>query len=111
MSYAELEPYYDKFERTAGVSGKAGNLRGAKQDGGNYFEQPRDRDYPLPALEPSYSQVLFWDAASEAGYHPFPRPCAAPNHGIGIGLGQRRRGELPCASADRAEQRAFGIAD
>ena len=28
ISYAELEPYYEKFEYTAGVSGKAGNLRG-----------------------------------------------------------------------------------
>ena len=42
MTYTELEPYYDRFERTAGVSGKAGNLRGSKQDGGNVFEQPRD---------------------------------------------------------------------
>ena len=76
MAYAELEPYYDRFERTAGVSGKAGNLRGAKQDGGNAFEQPRDREYPLPPLEPSYSQVLFTEATAQAGYHPFPRPCA-----------------------------------
>src|SRR5947209_16348086 len=28
VSYAELEPYYDKFEYTAGVSGKAGNING-----------------------------------------------------------------------------------
>ena len=76
MTYAELEPYYDKFERTCGVSGKAGNVRGVKQTGGNFFEQPRDRDYPLPALEPSYSQMLFREAAAQAGYHPFPRPCA-----------------------------------
>src|SRR3954447_14647703 len=33
MSYQELEPYYDKFERIAGVSGKAGNLRGQTQPG------------------------------------------------------------------------------
>ena len=45
-----------------------------KQQGGNSFEQPRDRDYPLPPLEPSYSQMLFDDAAAQAGYHPFPRP-------------------------------------
>src|SRR5512132_3488012 len=76
ITYAELEPYYDRFERTAGVSGKAGNIRGTKQPGGNFFEQPRDRDYPLPALEPSYSQTLFNDATSQLGYHPFPRPCA-----------------------------------
>ena len=80
MTYKELEPYYDRFERTAGVSGKAGNLRGAKQEGGNVFEAPRDRDYPLPPLELSYSQMLFGDAATQSGYHPFPRPCANASH-------------------------------
>ena len=28
ITYAELEPYYDKFEYTAAVSGKAGNIGG-----------------------------------------------------------------------------------
>src|SRR5471030_2995361 len=50
ISYDELEPYYDKFEYLAGVSGKAGNLRGEIQPGGNPFEAPRARDYPLPPL-------------------------------------------------------------
>jgi len=27
ISYDELEPYYDKFEYTAAISGKAGNLK------------------------------------------------------------------------------------
>src|SRR6202048_4492267 len=27
IAYAELEPYYDKFEYTAAISGKAGNLK------------------------------------------------------------------------------------
>src|SRR6185437_2535027 len=30
VSYDELEPFYDKFEKLCGVSGKAGNLRGTK---------------------------------------------------------------------------------
>src|SRR5579864_5004072 len=38
ITYDELEPYYDRFERTAAVSGKAGNLRGVIQAGGNPFE-------------------------------------------------------------------------
>ena len=37
ITYAELEPFYEKFEYTAGVSGKAGNLKGQIQDGGNPF--------------------------------------------------------------------------
>ena len=50
VSYTELEPYYDRFEYVAGVSGKAGNLEGRIQPGGNPFEAPRRRDYPLPPL-------------------------------------------------------------
>src|SRR5262247_2368783 len=43
LSYADLEPYYDRAEYELGVSGKAGNLQGKKIDGGNVFEAPRRR--------------------------------------------------------------------
>ncbi len=76
ITYAELEPYYDKFEYTAAVSGKAGNIRGKIQAGGNPFEAPRARDYPLPPLTPILASEVFSDAARNAGYHPFPRPSA-----------------------------------
>ena len=76
ITYAELEPYYEKFEYTAGVSGKAGNLRGQVQPGGNPFEAPRTREYPLPPLEQSLACDMFTQAANNAGYHPFPRPTA-----------------------------------
>src|SRR5678815_426171 len=76
ITYAELEPYYEKFERTAAVSGKAGNLRGVIQPGGNPFEAPRANEYALPALTPILSNIMFADAASKLGYHPFPRPSA-----------------------------------
>jgi gluconate 2-dehydrogenase alpha chain len=76
ITYAELEPYYEKFERTAGVSGKAGNLRGEIQQGGNPFEAPRANEYPLPPLETSYASELFNKTASELGHHPFPCPTA-----------------------------------
>jgi gluconate 2-dehydrogenase alpha chain len=76
ISYAELEPYYDKFEYTAAVSGKAGNIGGQIQAGGNPFEAPRARDYPLPPLTPILASAMFTDAARNAGYHPFPRPSA-----------------------------------
>src|SRR5262245_7902905 len=33
VSYAELEPYYDRAEHDLGVSGKAGNLQGRKIEG------------------------------------------------------------------------------
>ncbi|MDB5810911.1 MAG: gluconate 2-dehydrogenase [Betaproteobacteria bacterium] len=76
ITYAELEPYYDKFERTAGVSGKAGNLRGEIQKGGNPFEAPRAAEYPLPPLETSYAAELFNTTASSMGHNPFPCPTA-----------------------------------
>jgi gluconate 2-dehydrogenase alpha chain len=76
ITYAELEPYYDRFEYTAGVSGKAGNLRGDIQQGGNPFEAPRAREYPLPPLTPILATEMFSEAAKNNGYHPFPRPSA-----------------------------------
>src|ERR1041385_6125236 len=76
ITYAELEPYYDKFEYVAAVSGKAGNLQGKIIPGGNPFEAPRRRDYALPPLTPILSQEMFRKAATELGYHPFPRPSA-----------------------------------
>ena len=76
VSYAELEPFYDRFEYVAGVSGKAGNLEGKIQPGGNPFEAPRARDYPLPPLIESYGAAKFAKVASEMGYHPFLRPAA-----------------------------------
>ena len=51
MSYDELEPYYDKFDKLCGVSGKAGNLRGQKIEGGNVFEGSRSNDYPDAAAD------------------------------------------------------------
>jgi gluconate 2-dehydrogenase alpha chain len=76
ITYDELEPYYDKFEYTAAISGKAGNLRGQLQPGGNPFEAPRAREYPLPPLAPILASEMFTAAAKNNGYHPFPRPSA-----------------------------------
>jgi len=58
------------------VSGKAGNLQGNKIDGGNVFEAPRRRDYPLPPLQDDQSGVVFRGAAKKLGHHPFPTPRA-----------------------------------
>jgi gluconate 2-dehydrogenase alpha chain len=76
VSYAELEPFYDKAEYELGVSGKAGNLQGKKVDGGNVFEGPRNRDYPLPPLLMDQSATLFEAGAKKLGLHPFSSPRA-----------------------------------
>src|SRR6516162_1714252 len=74
VSYDELEPYYDKFEKLCGVSGKAGNLRGKIIDGGNVFEGPRLNEYPNPPLTRSMAGEIMTNAARSLGYHPFPAP-------------------------------------
>ena len=81
VSYDELEPYYDQFEYLCGISGKAGNLRGQLQPGGNPFEGPRRREFPTPALPQTYAETLFSKATSELGLHPFPRPSATLSTG------------------------------
>ena len=76
VSYDELEPYYDKFEKVLGISGKAGNLKGEIKAGGNPFEGQRESEYPTPPMTQGYAQNLFTKAAAGMGLHPFPRPSA-----------------------------------
>ncbi len=70
----DLEPHYDRFEYLLGTSGKAGNIKGKKQPGGNPFEDPRARDYPNPPQKEPYGSARFRKAAEGLGYHPFPQP-------------------------------------
>src|ERR1035437_8665269 len=67
VTYDDLEPYYDKFEYLCGISGQAGNVQGKIQSGGNPFEGPRARGYPLPPLKRIYATVLFDKAAKDVG--------------------------------------------
>jgi gluconate 2-dehydrogenase alpha chain len=76
LSYSELEPYYDRAEYELGVSGKAGNLQGKKIDGGNVFEAPRQREYPLPPLLVEKAGEVFDAGTRKLGYHPFSTPRA-----------------------------------
>jgi gluconate 2-dehydrogenase alpha chain len=76
VTYDELEPHFDGFEYLCGIGGKAGNIQGRIQEGGNPFEGPRSREYPNPPMEMSYAPMLFAAAAKELGYKPFPAPSA-----------------------------------
>ncbi|MET0499429.1 MAG: GMC family oxidoreductase [Steroidobacteraceae bacterium] len=76
VSWDELEPHFDHFEKVCGVSGTAGNLRGEIQAGGNPFEGPRSDEFPTPPLPAIYSAELFSKAAAELGYKAFPLPAA-----------------------------------
>ena len=72
----ELEPYYDAVEYEVGISGQAGNINGTIDEGGNIFEGPRQREYPMPPLRGSGFTELMSDAARGLGWHPFPGPAA-----------------------------------
>ena len=91
VSYDELEPHYDRFEYLCGISGKAGNLNGQIQEGGNPFEGRRSREYPNPAMAMSYPPTLFAEAARSLGHKPFPQPSAnmsrAYTNPLGVKLG------------------------
>ena len=91
VSFAELEPHYDRFEYLCGTSGTAGNLKGVKQEGGNPFEGARSREYPTPAQKQPYGPTLFAEAARALGYHPFPQPSGnlsqAYTNPLGVRLG------------------------
>jgi gluconate 2-dehydrogenase alpha chain len=76
ITYDELEPYYDKFEYMAGIAGKAGNLKGQIIPGGNVFEGPRAREFPVKPQPDTEIGALFRTATSALGYHPFTGPTA-----------------------------------
>jgi gluconate 2-dehydrogenase alpha chain len=76
VSYREMEPYHDLFERLFGLSGKAGNINGVIQTGGNPFEAPRRGEYPQKPLEINEAGLVFQRATQQLGYHPFPLPAA-----------------------------------
>jgi gluconate 2-dehydrogenase alpha chain len=75
-TYAELEPYHDLFEMLFGLSGKAGNIKGLIQPGGNPFEAPRRGEYPQKPLEPTEAGLVFKATAERLGYKAFATPAA-----------------------------------
>ncbi|HEV7346216.1 MAG TPA: GMC family oxidoreductase [Devosia sp.] len=76
ITYDELEPYYNHFERVMGIGGLPYADGDVVIGGGNPFEGPRSQPYPNPPMKQSYSGALFEEAAAGLGYHPFPVPSA-----------------------------------
>ena len=76
ITYDELEPYYARSEQEVGVSGKAGNLKGKKIEGGNIFEGWRSTEYPMPPTITPYFSDLFRVTTKSLGYHPYYNPTA-----------------------------------
>lgn len=65
ISYADLEPYYEKAEWEIGVSG---------DDSNNIFRAPRRRALPMPPLPPNREHQILKPAAERLGLHPFDIP-------------------------------------
>lgn len=63
ITYEELEPYYDQFEKMAGISGEPDP---------NYPE--RSDDYPTPPLPKNKQMKMFEEATENLGYNPFVIP-------------------------------------
>ena len=70
VDYHELEPYYDKFEKVCGTSGKAGNLQGKKIDGGNIFEAPALQRVSESAAHRIAQHGVVRAGGAEAGLSP-----------------------------------------
>jgi len=76
VTYDELEPHFDHFEFVCGTSGKAGVINGKVIDGGNPYEGSRSREFPL-GPNPNYlGAEMFYKAARDQGYHPYPIPAS-----------------------------------
>jgi gluconate 2-dehydrogenase alpha chain len=76
ITYEELEPYYDRMERQIGVSGAAGNVSCELREGGNPFEGPRSRPFPLPPVKLGEGATMIAAACRSLGLHPHPMASA-----------------------------------
>jgi choline dehydrogenase-like flavoprotein len=65
ISYADLEPYYEKAEWEIGVAG---------EHNANPFFAPRKKPYPMPPFSLNREGQLLYDASKRLGLHPFPIP-------------------------------------
>ncbi|MFD1928871.1 GMC family oxidoreductase [Sporosarcina siberiensis] len=66
ITYDELEPYFDKFEKTAGISGEDKNP----------FAGKRANGFPTPPMVKTPILKKFEKATSDLGYTPFMLPSA-----------------------------------
>ncbi|WP_411502860.1 GMC family oxidoreductase [Brevibacillus centrosporus] len=65
ITYDQLEPYFDKFERMAGISGEENPLGGK-----------RSQPYPTPPMKMTPSIKMFQEATKKKNLHPYMMPSA-----------------------------------
>jgi len=86
VTYDEMEPYFDKFEKTAGISGEE-----------NPLGPPRSDKYPNPPLKTTPAINLFQKASTELGYHPYRMPGATVSQTYQNPDGETINGCVYCA--------------
>jgi len=77
VTYADLEPFYEKAEWEIGVAG---------DDSQNPFAPWRNKPHPMPAFKHNTEARMLEAAAKKAGFHPFSIPMlrnSEPYHGRG----------------------------
>lgn len=65
ITYDEIEPYYDMWEKMAGISGEDNPLGGF-----------RSNPYPTGPQKKTVAMELFTEATNNLGYHPYVQPSA-----------------------------------
>ncbi|MFC4025236.1 GMC family oxidoreductase [Oceanobacillus longus] len=65
ITYDEIEPYYDTYEKMAGISGEDNPLGGH-----------RSNPFPTPPMKKSVNMKLFEEAAKKLGLNPYVQPSA-----------------------------------
>lgn len=65
ITYEELEPYYDRYEKMAGISGEE-----------NPIGPKRSNKYPNPPMKDTPAIRLFKESTKKLGYNPYHIPSA-----------------------------------
>ena len=65
ISYSDLEPYYERAEWELGVCGDSG---------GNAYQSPRNKDYPMPAVRQTLSGRILLEGSKALGWNTLPVP-------------------------------------
>jgi len=65
ITYDEIEPYYDQYEKMAGISGEDNPLGGK-----------RSNPFPTPAMKKTQAMQLFDKATKNMKLHPYVQPSA-----------------------------------
>nr|WP_289038310.1 GMC family oxidoreductase [uncultured Allobacillus sp.] len=86
ITYDEIEPYYDKFEKMAGISGEE-----------DPFGPQRSNPYPTPPMKDVPITKMFKKAAKNLGYHPLTLASATLSESYENPDGQRINACQYCA--------------